>query len=315
MHLYDSIDTSFEIPKVLIVDDQGHSLDLLERMLEKLDVDIFRATSGPEAIRMAVENQFSLVLLDIHMPEMDGYEAAYGLRATDGNQDLSIIFITADMHQKKNFFQGYEQGAVDYLFKPFEKTLLLSKVRLFCKLHTQKILLEQKNRLLATENQRNLQRIQVMEEYLENLKNNIIQESNELINKVKRMDRHSKKLSQFGHVPNKKEELRENLIKLTNITLEYWEQTTGKSKIELAEESNLWSVSREGSAPRVKTLDRYLHLNSLPAKPRWRNVIETTEYVLNEYPAQSQLKTFLESKLISFRSQIQEQNFNMSGKG
>ncbi|MCP4296958.1 MAG: response regulator, partial [Proteobacteria bacterium] len=274
-------ESGLDPPKVLLVDDLENNLDLLEIMLRDLDVITYRALSGYEAIHLAAEHRFSLILLDIIMPGFDGYETAQGLRALEGNEDLSIIFVTADIQQKKNLFQGFETGAIDYIFKPVDKMMLVNKVKVFCKLHSQKTLLEQNNYVLAAENRRNQERLTAIENHLRHMKEDFDRKSDELIKKIKEIDDQSKRLTLLGTVPDQNRLLRESLIKLVNTSLEYWEQGTGKTKIELAEESNLWLVSRDGSSPRVKTLDRYLHLNSLPAKPRWKTVIDTAEYVLS----------------------------------
>ncbi len=123
---------SFE-PKVnvLLVDDHPENLLALEAILESLGQNLVRATSGAEALRHLLNQDFAVILLDVQMPEMDGFETAGLIRQRERSRHTPIIFITAFNTSESMVFKGYSLGAVDYLFKPIEPEILKSKVSAF----------------------------------------------------------------------------------------------------------------------------------------------------------------------------------------
>ena len=124
--------------KILLVDDHRENLIALEAILESPGRQLAMATSGNEALQLALKNDFSLVLLDVQMPEMDGFEVAQLLRQGKKTRNTPIIFVTAISKEHKYVFQGYECGAVDYLFKPIDQQVLTAKVEVFLELDQQK---------------------------------------------------------------------------------------------------------------------------------------------------------------------------------
>ena len=133
---------------VLIVDDRPENLLTLECLLESPDLEIVRAESGPEALEKMLEYEFALVLLDVQMPGMDGYETAELMRGNNRTRNIPIIFVTAARKEREQIFKGYDAGAVDYLLKPLEPAVLNSKVGVFLELYMQKIQLQEKTREL-----------------------------------------------------------------------------------------------------------------------------------------------------------------------
>jgi PAS domain S-box-containing protein len=123
---------------VLIVDDRPENLISLEALLCDMELDLVKASSGNEALIHALHTDFALVLLDVQMPEMDGFETAELLRKHPKTQQLPIILVTAGMMEENHVFKGYEAGVVDYLMKPIEPGILRSKVRVFCELFLQR---------------------------------------------------------------------------------------------------------------------------------------------------------------------------------
>ena len=119
---------------ILIVDDEPANLLALEAILEPLGLNLVRATSGREALRHALKDDFAVVLLDVQMPDMDGFEAAELLRKRTRTRDVPIIFLTAISKDQKFVSRGYGVGAVDYLFKPYEPDVLKAKVAVFVEL-------------------------------------------------------------------------------------------------------------------------------------------------------------------------------------
>ena len=129
------------IPKILVVDDKPANLLVMESLLEGIEAQLITATSGQQALGLLLEHEFALVLLDVQMPEMDGFETATLMRGRKQSRHLPIIFVTAISKEDEHIFRGYETGAVDYLFKPVNPHILRSKVEIFLELDRQRRLL------------------------------------------------------------------------------------------------------------------------------------------------------------------------------
>ena len=125
-------------PKLLIVDDRPENLVAMERVLRKLDTEIFKADSGNAALSLTLRHDFALVLLDVQMPIMDGFEVASLMHDNEATRHVPIIFVTAINKDEAHEFRGYQAGAVDYLFKPVNPDILTSKVHVFLELYRQK---------------------------------------------------------------------------------------------------------------------------------------------------------------------------------
>ena len=119
---------------ILIVDDHPENLVALEAILENEDRNLVKANSGQEALTLAVKMEFALVLLDVQMPDMDGFEVASLMRKHKKTRSIPIIFVTAINKDQQYVFKGYEAGAVDYLFKPLDPVILEHKVKFFLEL-------------------------------------------------------------------------------------------------------------------------------------------------------------------------------------
>lgn len=163
-------------PSILIVDDRPENLLTLEQVLASPDLDVVRAESGHQALEKTLDYEFALILLDVQMPVMDGYETATLLRGNKRTKNIPIIFVTAANKEEAHVFRGYGSGAVDYLFKPLAADVLKSKVKIFLELHKQRKLLEQKTRELDAK---------VAE--LETLKHEL-EESNEKLRQLSSLD-------------------------------------------------------------------------------------------------------------------------------
>ena len=123
-------------PKVniLLVDDKLENLLALEAILERLGEKLVRATSGEEALRCLLHQDFAVILLDVQMPGMDGFETATMIRSRGRSRHTPIIFLTAFSTSDQMLFKGYALGAVDYLLKPIDANILTSKVTVFVEL-------------------------------------------------------------------------------------------------------------------------------------------------------------------------------------
>jgi len=137
-----------EKTNILLVDDRPENLLALETILKRPGLNLLKALSGNEALGMLLDYDFALILLDVQMPEMDGFETAELMRGNEETRHVPIIFVTAINKEQKHVFRGYEAGAVDYLFKPLDPEILQSKVNIFLELYQQKMALEELTRNL-----------------------------------------------------------------------------------------------------------------------------------------------------------------------
>lgn len=137
---------------ILAVDDTPANLVALERVLGAVHARVVRAASGEEALGLCLRHRFALAILDVQMPEMDGYELAEILQSDPGTSTMPIIFMTAAYFDESHVFRGYTSGAVDYIVKPYHPATLLAKVKVFLELADQRrqleVLLAEKNQAL-----------------------------------------------------------------------------------------------------------------------------------------------------------------------
>lgn len=237
--------------RILIVDDESTNRILMTQQLQGYTVE--QACSGPEAIAAIHRQKPDLILLDLMMPGMNGYETCQAIRKLYSQVELPIVIVTARNHLE-DLTHGFQTGANDFLSKPFYAEELIARVS----------------------NQ--LQRVE-LQERLSGLNSTLDQLDKELPS------------------ASVQDDVRQQLVTLLQLTLRTWEATTNKTKIELAEESNMWVVSIDEGRLRTRTLDRYLRLELLPRIPRWREVIRTTYFVLANPDIEPEARKFLESEL------------------
>ncbi|MDR4496886.1 MAG: hybrid sensor histidine kinase/response regulator [Candidatus Scalindua sp.] len=127
-----------EKPKILIVDDKIENLVALEKTLADLDAEFVRATSGNDALALILDNEFGLALVDVQMPEMDGYETVELIHQNRGTENLPVIFVSAVWQDDYHLIKGIEAGAVDFIAKPIIPEVLRGKVRAFLKIYEQR---------------------------------------------------------------------------------------------------------------------------------------------------------------------------------
>ncbi|HEU0080376.1 MAG TPA: response regulator, partial [Longimicrobiaceae bacterium] len=130
---------------ILMVDDRMENLVALEAILQPLGHDLVRATSGPEALRQVLLHDFAVILLDVQMPGMNGFETAQLIKSRERSRATPIIFLTAISKEEEYVFEGYSAGAVDYMFKPFNPAILRSKVAVFVELYLKTVQLRQQD--------------------------------------------------------------------------------------------------------------------------------------------------------------------------
>jgi serine phosphatase RsbU (regulator of sigma subunit) len=154
----ESVPTTDDRPKVLIVDDNPRNLLALEVTLSDLPLNLVEASSGPQALRHLLDEDFALILMDVRMPEMDGFETAELIRQRERSQHTPIIFLTAYANDDVQVFKGYSLGAVDYLPKPIVPQVLRSKVSVFVDMFRKTEEIKQQAELLRELEQRQHQR-------------------------------------------------------------------------------------------------------------------------------------------------------------
>src|SRR4029078_13635131 len=139
---------------ILIVDDKPENLLAMESILEGLDQNLVQATSAREALRYLLIEDVAVIVLDVQMPGVNGFELAELIRERERTQHTPIIFVSAISHSEQYIFKGYSLGAVDYLTKPFEPEILRSKVRFFCRLFFQNQKIKRQANLLEESNKK-----------------------------------------------------------------------------------------------------------------------------------------------------------------
>ncbi|HWI40383.1 MAG TPA: response regulator, partial [Verrucomicrobiae bacterium] len=137
-----------EKPLILLVDDREENLLALERILSRVDAGTVKAQNGNDALKACLNHDFALALLDVNMPDMNGYELAELMRGEACLSRLPIIFLTAAYTEEHQIFKGYTCGAVDYMVKPIQPEILLNKVQVFLDIHRHRQELERLNREL-----------------------------------------------------------------------------------------------------------------------------------------------------------------------
>ena len=154
---------------ILIVDDRLDGLIALEAVLDMPNLSLVRAQSGIEALQKIEEYEFGLILLDVQMPGMDGFEAARRIRQGEKYKTTPIIFVTAINKDDKHIYRGYEVGAVDYIFKPFEPQILRSKVNFFVESFLKTRQLQDQNEMIR-DSERQTRYLQLAQLEMETLK-------------------------------------------------------------------------------------------------------------------------------------------------
>src|SRR6516164_2726946 len=134
--------------KILLVDDSAENLISLEAALDGLGQELVLAQNGMEALRHLLDSDFAAILLDVKMPEMDGFQTAELIRARKRSRHTPILFLTA-YKSDEHLFRGYDMGAVDFLFKPIVPEILRSKVGVFVELSRHAALLQQQTAVLT----------------------------------------------------------------------------------------------------------------------------------------------------------------------
>lgn len=178
---------------ILIVDDIRANIIALKKNLELHNIDVDTAESGEEALKKILKNNYSLIIMDVQMPGLDGFEVAKILTENKRTKEIPIIFLSAINIEKKYIFKGYENGAVDYITKPVDTDLLILKVKTFLKIYEQQNELKVMKDLLSKE-------IKIRKEAQDDLEIKIAERTKELVLKNEELEFKNHELQQFSWV-------------------------------------------------------------------------------------------------------------------
>ncbi|MBF4485401.1 response regulator [Flavobacterium sp. CSZ] len=178
---------------VLIVDDIKANIIALKKTLELHDIDVDTAESGEEALKKILKTDYCLIIMDVQMPGLDGFEVVKILSGNKRTKDIPVIFLSALNIEKKYIFKGYETGAVEYITKPVDSDLLILKVKTFLKLYEQQRELKGMKELLSKE-------IIIRKEAQDNLEIKIAERTRELVLKNEELEMKNHELQQFSWV-------------------------------------------------------------------------------------------------------------------
>ncbi|WP_022940784.1 response regulator [Psychromonas hadalis] len=411
----DALPTNPDAPLLIVADDEAVNLQVLMSFLRLEGYRVKTAINGQETLELIEEEQPALILLDVMMPGMSGYEVCQAIRKLHDRATLPIIMLTA-LSQSKDRVRGFEVGANDYVSKPFnqkeisarvnahlqatqtqtltsqnnhlqhslqehelvEACLLETQAHLFTllehspdailsirfddKIHfanhnagklfkrspqqlqhynledivVKRSLPEQGNHvneldiyiegkitsmtasiitlpkesglhlllIFCTDNNYDAQRMNNLESAVDALSSYAFDGNREQLQTLKELGGEFTRLvdKAEGKGNDKKHLKRELLVDVMTQTLNYWENESGKTKFELAEDSQLWRVYLDRSTLQTRTLDKYLHIETLPKTPRWRTVLNTIDYVLVNCDSETKQR----EKIEQLRVQLQK---------
>jgi light-regulated signal transduction histidine kinase (bacteriophytochrome) len=178
---------------ILIVDDIRANIVALKKILELHNLEVDTAESGDEALKKILKNDYFLIIMDVQMPEMDGFEVAEILAGSNRTKDIPVIFLSAVNKQKKFIFKGFETGGVDYITKPVDSDLLILKVKTFLKIYHQQNELKSVRDLLSKE-------IEIRKEAQDNLETKVAERTKQLMLKNDELELRNHELQQFSWV-------------------------------------------------------------------------------------------------------------------
>jgi len=178
---------------VLIVDDIRANIIALKKTLELHNIDVDSAESGEEALKKILKTDYCLIIMDVQMPGLDGFEVVKILSGNKRTKDIPVIFLSALNTEKKYIFKGYETGAVEYITKPVDSDLLILKVKTFIKIYEQQNELKAIKDLLSKE-------IKIRKEAQDNLEIKIAERTKELVQKNEELELRNHELQQFSWV-------------------------------------------------------------------------------------------------------------------
>jgi signal transduction histidine kinase len=197
---------------ILIVDDKYENLFSLKTLLQLYAYETDTAASGEEALKKILKNEYSVIILDVQMPDMDGYEVAEAISGLNKTRDIPIIFLSAVNIDKRFIAKGYDSGGVDYITKPFDNDLLLMKVKTFYRLYTQRQELKQVEEALRQEIEIRKKSQQQIEQINSSLEFKVEERTRDLLQLNKDLENRNSELAQYAYLAS--HDLQEPLRKI-----------------------------------------------------------------------------------------------------
>ena len=197
---------------ILIVDDKYENLFSLKSLLQLYAYETDTAASGEEALKKILKNEYSVIILDVQMPDMDGYEVAEAISGLNKTKDIPIIFLSAVAIDKRFIAKGYDSGGVEYLTKPFDNDLLLMKVKTFHRLYTQRQELKLVEEALRQEIEIRKKSQQEVEQINSLLEFKVEERTRDLLQLNKDLENRNSELAQYAYLAS--HDLQEPLRKI-----------------------------------------------------------------------------------------------------
>ena len=197
---------------ILIVDDKYENLFSLKTLLQLYAYDTDTAASGEEALKKILKNEYSVIILDVQMPDMDGYEVAEAISGLNKTRDIPIIFLSAVNIDKRFIAKGYDSGGVDYITKPFDNDLLLLKVKTFYRLSQQRKELKMVEEALRREIEMRKKSQQEVEQINSLLEFKVEERTRDLTQLNKDLENRNSELAQYAYLAS--HDLQEPLRKI-----------------------------------------------------------------------------------------------------
>jgi signal transduction histidine kinase len=231
--------------KILLVDDRENNLLSMETILWKDGYDIVRASSGKEALSILLKDfDFTLILMDVEMPGLNGFETATMIYAREKLRHIPIIFITAHSYGDENLFKGYKAGAVDYIYKPIQADLLRAKVAVFVELYKknhQLIAQEQKLKTINKSLELEIKERKATEEQIHEL-------NKQLLKNIEKLESSNKELDQFAFIAS--HDLQEPLRKIRTFSSHLLARYNDK----LDDEGRMYMLKMQSACERMQNL-------------------------------------------------------------
>lgn len=266
---------------ILIVDDVRANIVALKKILELHNLESDAAASGEEALKKILKKEYSLIIMDVQMPGMDGFEVAEILAGSNRTKDIPVLFLSAINKEKKYISKGYESGGVDYITKPVDPDLLILKVKTFLKLYEQQNELKNIRDLLSKE-------IEIRKEAQQNLELKVIERTRELVSKNEELELRNHELQQFSWVVS--HDLKEPLRKI-EIFIKLIKDNFVKDEPKAVDYINRTVKASERMNKLITDLLEYSRLSSnvVPEKTNLNQVINEVlsdfDYIIDEKKA------------------------------
>ena len=257
---------------VLIVDDIRANIIALKKTLELHNIDVDSAESGEEALKKILKTDYCLIIMDVQMPGLDGFEVVKILSGNKRTKDIPVIFLSALNTEKKYISKGYETGAVEYITKPVDSDLLILKVKTFIKIYEQQHELKAIKDLLSKE-------IKIRKEAQDNLEIKIAERTKELVQKNEELELRNHELQQFSWVVS--HDLNEPIRKI-QIFIKIIKDLYLKSDDKAVDYVNRTIKSAERMQTLITDLLAYSRL-SAQVKPEKTDLNEVLQEVLSDF--------------------------------